>query len=68
MRHRVWLYRSNNKGSKDAARTDDILAIIEAQFEAMEPGPKLIMGGLNGSLESFPTALALINEQGWTDI
>ena len=56
------------KGSKDAARTDDVLAIKETQFEATEPGPKLIMGDLNGSLESFPTATALIKEQGWTDI
>ena len=56
------------KGGKDAARTDDILAILQTQFDAMEPGPKLIMGDLNGSLENFPTAMALIKEHGWTGI
>ena len=34
----------------------------------MEPGPKLIMGDLNGTLDSFPIAIALIRNQGWTDI
>ena len=56
------------KGNNLAARIGDILAILEVQFEAMEPGPKLIMGDLNGSLEAFPTAMALIKERGWTDI
>ena len=56
------------KGNDLAARTDDILAIVEVQFEALEPGPKLIMGDLNGYLEAFPTAMALIREHGWTDI
>ena len=63
MRHRLRL-DMRKKASKLVARTDDILAIIEAQFEAMEPGPKLIMGDLSGSLESFPIAMALINEHG----
>ena len=34
----------------------------------MDPGPKIIMGDLNGSLDAFPTAMALIKEHGWTDI
>ena len=67
MRHRLRMDRSKN-GSNLAARTADLLAFIEVQFEAMEPGPKLIMGDLNGSLEAFPTAMALIKEHGWTDI
>ena len=67
MCHCLWLDRSK-KGNSLAARTDDILAIIELQFEAMEPGPKMIMGDLNGSLEAFTTAMALIKEHGWTDI
>ena len=41
---------------------------MEVQFEAMEPGAKLIMGDLNGSLDAFPLAMALIKEHGWTDI
>ena len=56
------------KGNSLAARTDDILAIIELQLEAMDPGPKLIMGDLSSNLEAFPTAMALIKEHGWTDI
>ena len=50
------------------ARNDAIFAIVEVQFEAIEPGPKLIMGDLNGNLAAFPTAMALIKEHGWTDI
>ena len=34
----------------------------------MEPGPKMIAGDLNGKLEAFPTAQALLQEYSWTDI
>ena len=64
----VYGWTGAKKGSKDAARTDDLTAILQAQFDAMEPGPKLIMGDLNGSLENFITAVALITEHGWADI
>ena len=64
----VYGWTGANKGSNEAARTDDLITIIHAQLDAMEPGPKLIMGDLNGSLENSPTALALIKEHGWTDI
>ena len=64
----VYGWTGAKKGTKLAARTDDILAIIEVQFEAMGPGPALILGDLNGDLESFPIAIALIKEHGWTDI
>ena len=64
----VYGWTGAKKGNSLAARTDDILAIIEMQFEAMEPGPKLIMGDFNGSLVAFPTAIALLKEHGWTDI
>ena len=50
----VYGWTGAKKGSKDAARTDDLVTIIQAQFDAMEPGPKLIMGDLHGSLEHFP--------------
>ena len=65
--YHLWLDRSQKSNSL-AARTDDLLAIIELQFEAMGPGPKLIMDDFNGSLDAFPTAMALIREQGWTEI
>ena len=64
----VYGWTGAKKGNDLAARTDDILAIIEVQFEAMDPGPKFIMGDLNGNIEAFPTAMALIKEHGWTDI
>ena len=60
----IYGWTGTKKGNDLAARTDDILAIVEVQFEAMEPGPKLIMGDLNGNLEAFPIAMALIKEHG----
>ena len=60
----VYGWTGAKKGSKDAAKTDDLKAILQAQFDVMEPGPRLIMGNLNGNLENFPTALALIEEHG----
>ena len=41
------------KGNDLAARTDNILAIVEVQFDGMGPGPKIIMGDLNGNLVAF---------------
>lgn len=64
----IYGWAGARKGSGDAARTDDLIAIVQAQFDTMDPGHKLIMGNLNGNLDFFPTAMALINEHGWTDI
>ena len=64
----IYGWTGAKKGSNDVARTDDLIAILQAQLDLMDPGPKLIMGDLNGSHETFPTAMALINEHGWTDI
>ena len=52
----VYGWTGAKKGSKDAARTDDLVAILQAQFDTMEAGPKLIMGDLNGSLENSSRA------------
>ena len=41
---------------------------MQTQFDAMEPEPKLIMGDLNGSLETFTIAMTFIKEHGWADI
>ena len=55
-------------GSKEAARTDDLLAIVRMQFAKLPPGPKMICGDFNGCLEAFPTIIDMIKEEGWTDI
>ena len=55
----IYGWTGGKKGNDLAARTDDLIAICEAQFETMEPGPKIIMGDLNGSLDAFTTAMAL---------
>ena len=47
----VYGWTGAKKGNSLAARTDDILAIIEMQFEAMGPGPNMIMGDFNRSLD-----------------
>ena len=31
-------------------------------------GPKMIVGDINGNLESFPTIQDLLDNHGWTDI
>ena len=55
-------------GTYEAERTDDLVAIVRKQFAAMPPGPKAIVGDLNGPIEAFPTLMELIKEEGWTDI
>jgi len=50
----IYGWTGAKKGNDLAARTDDILAIVEVQFEAMDPGPKLIMGTSTGTLKLFP--------------
>ena len=55
-------------GSKEAARTDDLITIVRMQFSKMPAGPKIICGDLNGSREAFPTIGEMIAEEGWTDI
>ena len=56
------------KGSKEAERTDDILAIVRMQFKRMPPGPKLICGDLNAQRGCLPNLEAMLSEEGWTDI
>ena len=50
----VYGWTGGIKGSKEAARADDILTIIRRQFSKLPPGPKLICGDLNGNLDAFP--------------
>ena len=55
-------------GSVGTARTDDLLTIIQMQFETMEAGPKAIVGDLNGTIDAFSTMQGMLKEKGWTDI
>ena len=64
----VYGWTGGIKGSKEAARTDDILTIARMQFRKMPKGPALICGDLNGNLDAFPSILEMIAEEGWTDI
>ena len=54
--------------SPEAARSDDILTIIQMHFEALPPGPKAIAGDLNGNPEAFSTITTLTSEYGWADV
>ena len=40
----IYGWTGGNKGSPEDARTDDILTIVQMQFEALPPRPKLIVG------------------------
>ena len=64
----IYGWTGGTKGSPEVAISDDILTIVQMQFEKMESGPKLIAADLNGSTDAFPTINAMIKEQGWTDI
>ena len=64
----VYGWSGGTGGSKEAERTDDILAIIRMQFKAMDPGPKLICGDLNAQRGCLPNLETMIKEEGWTDV
>jgi hypothetical protein len=56
------------KGSASASRTDDLMTIVQMQFDTMEPGPKAMVGDFNGTVEAFNTLQGMLKEQGWTDV
>ena len=62
----IYGWTGGTKGSPHAARTEDILTIVQMQFEPLQPGPKLIAGDLNGSPDAFDTITTLTAEYGWT--
>ena len=37
-------------------------------MELQPNGPKFIVGDLNGPVEAFPTLMAMMAEEGWSDI
>ena len=64
----IYGWTGGNKGSAEAARTDDLIAIALDQFENMAPGPKMIAGDLNATVEALPTVQAMVTVHGWTDV
>ena len=64
----VYGWSGGVKGSKEAERTDDILAIVRMQFKRMAPGPKLICGDFNAQRGCLPNLETMLGEEGWTDV
>ena len=64
----VYGWTGATRGSVEAARTDDIIAIVRAQFLLLDQGPKLIAADLNGSTDAFPSLQGMLKEQGWHDV
>ena len=56
------------KGSKAADRTNDLLVIASNELDLQEPGPKMLVGDLNGDLEGLPIVQHLLKEKGWVDV
>ena len=55
-------------GNDAAARTDDLLTVVQQEFEAMDSGPKMIMGDINATTDALLTILQMMVEGGWTDV
>ena len=45
-------WTGGQKGNEAAARTDDLLTIVQQELEAMDPGPKMIMGDINATTDA----------------
>lgn len=56
----VYGWTGATRGSVGAARTDDVIAIVRAQFLLLEQGPKLIAADLNGNTDAFPTLQGML--------
>ena len=64
----IYGWAGGKKGNEAAARTDDLLTIVQNELNAMDPGPKMIMGDINAGTEALPTILQMMAEEGWTDV
>jgi exonuclease III len=64
----IYGWSGGEPGSKEAARTNDIITIVRMQFAKMKPGPKMICGDLNARTEALSTLQLMLDEEGWTDI
>ena len=64
----IYGWTGGDKDPRQAARTDDIIAIVRTQFKEMPPGPKAMCGDLNGCTETFGMLQSMLEDEGWTDI
>ena len=60
----IYGWAGASKGSTEAARTDDLLTIVQVEFTTLPLGPKMIAGDLDGTTEAFDTIITMIKEQG----
>ena len=60
--------QEQTKASPYAARIDDVLTIIQMQFESLPPGPKFLAGDFHERPEVFATIITLTAEYGWADV
>ena len=51
-----------------AARSNDLLDFIWQEFAARPPGPRMILGDLNGDSDDFPVLQAVINDGSLIDL
>ena len=64
----IYGWTGGGKGTPEAARTDDLIAIVRMQLQQLDEGPKLIAADLNGATEAFPSLQAMLSDQGWHDV
>ena len=64
----IYGWTGAKQNTSNAERTNDIISIVQLQFERMSEGPKAIVGDLNGDIEDFPTLGTLLKDQGWMDV
>ena len=60
----VYGWTGGRKNTAEAARTDDVCAIVLAQLAELPPGPKMMAADLNGTIDAFPTIQNMLKEQG----
>ena len=51
-----------------AVRSNDLLDLIWQEFAARPPGPRMILGDLNGDSDDFPVLQALVNDGSLIDL
>ena len=64
----IYGWAGGTKGTPEAARTDDIISIVQTQMRLLDPGPKLIAADLNGTTDAFPTLREMLAKHEWFDV